>query len=86
MVEPLIHWRVQLRRSTRDEDWASLTSLKERMTRAAEPAERAVSSCPSNTWLEGLRTSFDPEAGKQAKPEPSSKRKAGLIAGRLRSV
>jgi hypothetical protein len=75
-----------MRRSTRDDDWASVNSLKVRMTRAAEPTERAVSSCPSNTWLEGLRTSFDPETDKQAKAEPGSKRKAGLIAGRLRSV
>jgi len=77
---------VRIGRSTRHEDSPSLNSLKLRMTRAAEPTERAVSSCPAGTWLDGLRTSFDPEAGKQVASDPSRKAKAGLFAGRLRSV
>jgi hypothetical protein len=55
------------------------------MTRA-EPTDRAISTCPTGSWLDGLRTSFDPESGRNPKPEPSAKPKAGLFAGRLRSV
>jgi len=51
---------------------------------SAEPAERAISTSPAGTWLDGLRTSFEPESGKQRKPEPSQK--PNLFAGRLRSV
>jgi hypothetical protein len=44
------------------------------MIRSAEPepAERAISTSPAGTWLDGLRASFEPE------------RK--LVAGRLRSA
>jgi hypothetical protein len=55
------------------------------MTRA-EPTDRAVSTCPTGSWLDGLRTSFDPESGRKPKSERSTKSKAGLFAGRLRSV
>ena len=51
------------------------------MTRA-EPLDRAISTCPTGSWLDGLRTSFDPESGPQPEPKP----KAGLFGGRLRSV
>ena len=36
-------------------------SLKARMTHTASPAERVMSTSPAGTWLEGLRTSFEPE-------------------------
>ena len=55
------------------------------MTRA-EPMDRAISTCPTGTWLDGLRTSFDPESSRKTKPKTSPKPKAGLFAGRLRSV
>ena len=57
------------------------------MTRS-EPMDRAISTCPTGSWLDGLRTSFDPESSRKAKPkpEPSPKPNAGLFAGRLRSV
>lgn len=70
--------------STPDEGSAPLNSLKERMTSAAEPSERAISSCPTGSWLDGLRTSFEPESLEQPRPEPSPKAK--LLAGRVRSV
>ena len=54
------------------------------MISAAEPSERAISTCPEGTWLDGLRTSFEPETRKRRKPELSSKPK--LFAGRLRSA
>jgi hypothetical protein len=64
-----------------NDDSTSLNSLKQRMTRA-EPLERAISTCPTGSWLDGLRTSFDPASGGQPEPKP----KAGLLVGRLRSV
>ena len=77
LKKSLIHWKVR----PRDDDSSSLNSLKQRMTRT-EPLERAISTCPTGSWLDGLRTSFDPESGQQPEPKP----KAGLFAGRLRSV
>jgi hypothetical protein len=68
----------------RGKDSIAVISLKERMISAAEPAERAISTCPEGTWLDGLRTSFEPETRKRRKPELGSKSK--LFAGRLRSA
>jgi hypothetical protein len=76
-ARPLIRWNV------RNEDSLSLAGLKERMTHAADPAERVVSTCPTGGWLDGLRASFDPEGSKH---DSKPKQKGGLIAGRLRSV
>jgi hypothetical protein len=52
------------------------------MTAAVEPSERVMSASPAGTWLDSLRTSFDPESGKKAEPEKSP----GLIARDLRSA
>jgi hypothetical protein len=46
-----------------EEDGLALASLKERMVNTLEPSERAISTCPQGTWLDGLRESFEPEAG-----------------------
>jgi hypothetical protein len=74
----------------RGKDSIAVISLKERMTSSAEPADRAISTCPEGTWLDGLRTSFEPENRKRRKPEPSPESelspKPKLFAGRLRSA
>jgi hypothetical protein len=77
LEKSLIHWKVR----PPNDDSSSFNSLKQRMTRA-EPLDRAISTCPTGSWLDGLRTSFDPESGPQPEPKP----KAGLFGGRLRSV
>jgi len=67
--------------STPQDDASSLNSLKERMMQAAPPEERAMSAAPpAGSWLDGLRTSFDPASGGQPEPKP------GLLVSRLRSV
>jgi hypothetical protein len=74
----------------RGKDSIAVISLKERMTSSAEPVDRAISTCPEGSWLDGLRTSFEPETRKQRKPELSSEQeldsKPKLFAGRLRSA
>jgi hypothetical protein len=60
-----------------------LPSLKQRMTTATDPSERVMSASPTGDWLNSLRASFDPEAGKK-KPDPDTT--PGLIPGQLRAA
>jgi hypothetical protein len=79
-ARPLIPKRVHRRRA----DHLPVGSLKERMTLAAAPAEREISTCPEGSWLDGLRASFDPGSG--AAKKPGSEQNSGLLAGHLRSA
>jgi hypothetical protein len=67
---------------TPDESAPPLNSLKERMTQAAPPEERAISTCPQGSWLDGLRTSFEPDS--KGKQEPASGSSAPAFTNPLR--
>jgi len=46
-----------------EDEALALASLKEGMVNTVEPSERAISTCPQGGWLDGLRASFEPDAG-----------------------
>jgi hypothetical protein len=52
------------------------------MTHSPESSERAMSASPAGTWLECLRSGFEPESEKKAKPTLA----AALLGGRLRQA
>jgi hypothetical protein len=55
------------------------------MSHSVQPADRAISTSPDGTWLDGLRMSFEPGSKERRTPESSSKQ-PNVFAGRLRSV